>query len=417
VTSPFQRARYAAALGAFAAAAVIVGLLLLQSARHGWPFSLHHDHAGPRYDATVSDRTHETHGATPEQTVATDSTASARTRVALETAQFERLGVRVAAARLEPIADVARHPATIAPDESRISHVHARVSGWIEELFVNTTGESVRAGQPIAAVFSQDLFASQTEYLAALRQSRQIPGSAVPAAARTRLAVLGMSEQEIVALERAGTAQRLVTVAAPQNGIVLRRGVSVGTAIDPATELATIADLSQVWVLAEVPEAPAARVAVGAMATLSFPTAGGMPFAASVDFVYPTLSERTRSVRVRFVVPNPAGVLRPGLYGTASFDAPGREALVIPREAVVETGEAQHVFVHSAPGTFEPRAVRLGARFADSVEVLEGLTAGEEVVSSGVFLIDSESKLRASSSGAGHMGHGEGAAPDNADRP
>jgi Cu(I)/Ag(I) efflux system membrane fusion protein len=295
--------------------------------------------------------------------------------------------------------------------------MHARVAGWIEELYIDTTGVRVRQGQPVAAIFSQELFASQTEYLAVLRQTGDTPSSVVAEAARTRLAVLGMGEREIRALEREGAAPRLVTITAPHDGTVLRRGVSVGTAIDPSTELMTIADLSQVWVLAEVPEAYVGDIVPGTGAMLEFPAAGGTPLTAAVDFIYPTLTERTRSVRVRFVLPNPDGLLRPGMYGTASFDATGgREALTIPRDAVVETGASQHVFVQTQDEVLEPRQVRIGMRLADRVEIIEGLSIGDEVVSSGVFLIDSESRLRASSAGTGHAGHGAGAA-DGAERP
>jgi Cu(I)/Ag(I) efflux system membrane fusion protein len=168
----------------------------------------------------------------------------------------------------------------------------------------------------------------------------------------------------------------------------------------------TIVDLSQVWVLAEVPAADAANIETGSQAILELPGAGRERLSASVDFVYPTVTERTRGVRARFVLPNADGKLRPGTYGTASFGALGRDALTIPREAVVETGDSQHVFVRTQEGTLEPRQVRLGRRLRDRFEVLEGLSAGEEVVSSGVFLIDSESRLRASSAGAGHSGHG-----------
>jgi Cu(I)/Ag(I) efflux system membrane fusion protein len=167
----------------------------------------------------------------------------------------------------------------------------------------------------------------------------------------------------------------------------------------------TIVDLKQVWVLAEVPEAYAEGIAPGTAATLEFPGAGDEPLVATVDFVYPTLTDRTRSVRARFVVPNAGGALRPGMYGTASFDAADHEALTIPREAVVETGESQHVFVRTARAGLEPRPVRLGRRLPERLEVLEGLAAGEEVVSSGVFLIDSESRLRASSGEPSHAGH------------
>jgi Cu(I)/Ag(I) efflux system membrane fusion protein len=263
----------------------------------------------------------------------------------------------------------------------------------------------VRAGQPLAEVFSQELFASQNEYLAALRQSRDAARSAVLDASRTRLTVLGMGAGQIEELERTGSARRLVTVAAPRSGIVLRRGVTVGTAVDPSTELMTIADLSRVWVLAEVPESESAPAKAGASATLMFPSSGRPPFAAKVDFVYPTLSERTRTLRVRFVVANPDAALRPGLYGTASFGAAESEALTVARDAVVDTGNTQHVFVRMAEGVLEPRTVRLGARLANRLEVIEGLAAGEQVVTAGVFLIDSESRLRASGA-SGHFGHG-----------
>ena len=408
--SSLGRQGYAAVLGGLAATAFIAAFLILQSARQGWPFSPHQ--LGPTEPpGSSAEQSHETHGAdSVAAAAATTPTPETRTSVTVDAAQLERLGVRLEPVRRETIASAARHVATVTPDEGRISHVHARVAGWIEELYVDTTGVRVRQGQPVAAIFSQELFASQTEYLAVLRQSRDTPSSAVGEAARTRLAVLGMSEREISALERENAVPRLVTVAAPQNGTVLRRGVSVGTAIDPSTELMTIADLSQVWVLAEVPEAYVGGIVPGTRAMLEFPAAGATPLTAAVDFIYPTLTERTRSVRVRFVLPNPDGALRPGMYGTASFDAGGREALTIPRDAVVESGASQHVFVQTQDKAFEPRQVRIGVRLADRVEILEGLSLGDEVVSSGVFLIDSESRLRASSAGTGHAGHGESAA-------
>ena len=393
-------------------AALLVGigtLLAVQSAKHGWPFSmrLNKDAAGGAMQA------HEGHGIASPSPTRTDDQAT-RTGVALDNAQFERLGISLEPARLEAIDAMVRHVATIIPDETRISHVHARVSGWIEELYVNTTGETVKAGQRLAAVFSQELYASQTEYLTALRQSRDTPGSAVLSAARTRLAVLGMTEREIVSLEREGVPRRLVTLVAPRPGVVMRRGVSVGTAIDPSTELFTIIDLAQVWVIAEVPEAYAPVLAVGVAAALDFTAAGGPSLSSIVDFIYPTLTERTRSVRVRFVLPNPNGALRPGMYGTASFNTDRKQVLTIPRDAVVETGQSQHVFVQTSDGILEPRKIRLGARFADRCEVVEGLAEGEEVVSSGVFLIDSESRLRASGA-ATHREHGA-ATPDGAGR-
>jgi Cu(I)/Ag(I) efflux system membrane fusion protein len=385
-----KRAAQAVA-GMLAVAAVLVASWLVlsagESAREQTGESAHESHAAGAGSATAA------------------TTASGRTEVIVDPETMERLGITFAPVLREAIGSAARHPATVVADESRVSHVHARVSGWVEELFVNTTGAPVRRGQPVAGIFSQELFASQAEYLALLERSRGAPSSAALEAARVRLAVLGMSDADIRALEGQTVARRLVTVAAPRDGVVLRRSVSIGTAIDPSTELMTIVDLKQVWVLAEVPEAYAQGIDPGTAATLEFPGAGNEPLAATVDFVYPTVTDRTRSVRARFVVPNANGALRPGMYGAASFDAADHEALTVPREAVVETGESQHVFVRTTEGGLEPRPVRLGRRLPDRLEVLEGLSAGDEVVSSGVFVIDSESRLRASSGGSGHAGH------------
>jgi Cu(I)/Ag(I) efflux system membrane fusion protein len=321
------------------------------------------------------------------------------------TPAMQALGVRVEAVRHEALSQTIQAVATVVPDESRISHVHTRVAGWVERLDVNTTGESVRAGQPLARVFSQELLSSQTEYLAA-RGATAASGitSAVVASGRTRLSVLGMSEDEIAGIEASGQPRRLVTVIAPRAGVVVNRGITEGTSVDPSTPLLTIADLSRVWVFAEIPEASIPAVRIGSEALVDFPASGLSPFPARVDFLYPTLTERTRTLRVRFTVDSRRGALRPGLYGTATFELPGTPALTIPRDAVVDTGRQQHVFVE-AGDRFEPRPVTLGVRLADRVEVREGLREGERVVASGVFLLDSESRLRATGGMGGHS-HG-----------
>lgn len=378
---------------------VLVAVLFVQDQRQGWPFSRHLAQApiatlsGPRApDANIR------------------NSATARVPVELLENQVAMIGVQYETVVFATIDDPVRAVATVVADESRIVHVHTRVAGWLEELLVNTTGEYVRAGQPLGGVFSQELYASQSEYLSALRRADSGPASAVLEAAHTRLKLLGMSDAEIARIEETGEVRRLVTITAPDNGIVLNRGVSQGTAVDPSTEILTLADLSQVWVIAEVAEADAAQVNVGAAATLSFPMSGREPFTASVQFVYPTLTERTRTVRVRMTIPNTDGLLRPGMYGSAFFPITAREAFTVGRDAVVDTGETQHVFVHTSENLFEPREVKVGARLADRVEILDGLVAGEHVVTAGVFLLDSESRLRASG-GAGHASHGSNPNP------
>ncbi len=414
-----RRAAGPAALASLMTAALLIAVLWVQRERHGWPFDRAPEQAAAvagqapaTGDMAGMDMSGGTNGNPPSR-VAIDVTADTR----------QTLGVQVQPVTREALTETIQAVATVAPDESRISHVHTRVAGWVEHLDVNTTGETVRAGQPVARVFSQELLSSQTEYLAA-RQAVAASGisSAVVAGGRTRLSVLGMTPDEITAIEQSGEPRRLVTVVAPRSGVVVTRGITVGTAIDPSTPLLTIADLSSVWVLAEVPEASIPSVRAGTLAMLDFPASGRAPFTARVDFLYPTLTERTRTLRVRFSVGNARGTLRPGLYGTAAFTVAGPPAITVPRDAVVDTGRQQHVFV-AVGDRFEPRPVTLGLQLADRVEVVAGLNDGDHIVTAGVFLLDSESRLRATGGMGGHA-HGSTpaqestpAAPPKADMP
>jgi Cu(I)/Ag(I) efflux system membrane fusion protein len=377
-----------------AAGALLLAAIGIQHARAGWPFT-----AG-----AVAAAIEPSHDMAPM--AATGTADRMPIDVALST--LDELGVRVEEVRRESLVRTIQAVATIVPDESRISHVHTRVAGWLEQLDVNTTGELVRAGQPVARVFSQELLSSQTEYLAA-RKATAAAGitSAVVAGGRTRLNVLGMTPAEITAIEETGEPRRLVTIVAPRSGVVVNRGVTVGTAVDPSTTLLTIADLSRVWVFAEVPESDIPAMRLGATARLDFPASGRETFAARADFLYPTLTEGTRTLRVRFSVANAQGTLRPGLYGTAAFELAGPPAITVPRDAIVDTGRQQHVFV-VVGDRFEPRPVRLGTQLADRVEVRSGLAAGERIVSAGVFLLDSESRLRATGGMGGSHAHHTG---------
>jgi Cu(I)/Ag(I) efflux system membrane fusion protein len=383
-------------VGALAAALALGGIMILQSYRHGWPFSAHH---GLAVDGSAS-----THPPEHAQPPPDPHAAHARAPVSLDASVLERMGIRTAQVARESISQSVRAVATVVPDEARLSHVHTRVAGWIERLHVRTTGERIRAGKPLASIFSQDLLATQNELLAAKRAA--IGGSsALLEGARSRLRVLGMTNAEIAEVERTGTPRRLVTVVAPRSGIVIHRGISAGTAVDPSTELMAVADLSRVWVLAEIPEADVSRVQAGTAARIDIRSSGRAPFEATVAFVYPTLTEQTRTRRVRFEVDNRDGRLLPGMYGEALFESGPWLTLTVPRDAVVDTGLQRHIFVVTGPGTFEPRKVVLGTRAGDRIEVLEGLSEGDEIVASGVFLIDSESRLRASGGAAGHA-HG-----------
>jgi Cu(I)/Ag(I) efflux system membrane fusion protein len=375
-------------------AAVFTVTLWAQRSREAWPFTA----VQPPATAVVS---------APALPAAPAGSTHDRVPIDVTASTLQALDIRLEMVKRESLTEEVRAVATVVPDESRISHVHTRVSGWVEQLDVNTTGELVRANQPLAHIFSQELFSSQTEYLA-IRKTTSASGiaSVVVAGGRTRLGVLGMTPADIDAIEQTGEPKRLFTVAAPRSGVVVNRGVTVGTSVDPSTTLLTIADLSRVWILAEVAEANIQGVHLGTRARLEFPASGLAPFAARIDFIYPTLTERTRTLRVRLSAANPGGGLRPGLYGTVTFESAGAEVLTVPRDAVVDTGSQQHVFV-AAGDRFEPRMVTLGVQLADRVEIRTGLEAGEQIVAAGVFLLDSESRLRATGGAGGHHGHGD----------
>jgi multidrug efflux pump subunit AcrA (membrane-fusion protein) len=396
---------------AVATALVFIAVVWVQHTRSAWPFDRPVD--APRGETTAGlepTALREPQGG-PEPGRGT-SGATTHNRVPVDAAATRSLEIRLETVGRQSLTESVRAVATIVPDESRISHVHTRVSGWIEHLDVNTTGEEVRAGQSLAHIFSQELLSSQTEYLAARRNTAASGiATSVIASGRTRLGVLGMTPDEIDAIERTGEPRRLVTVVAPRSGVVVNRGVTVGTSVDPSTTLLTIADLSRVWVLAEVPQADIPTVRLGSRALLEFPSSGRAPFKARIDFIYPTLTERTRTLRVRLSAANPGGGLRPGLYGTAAFESGGHNVITVPRDAVVDTGLQQHVFVASGD-QFEPRLVVVGAQLAERVEIREGLKEGEQVVASGVFLLDSESRLRATGGTGGHN-HGAPAGTQN----
>jgi membrane fusion protein, copper/silver efflux system len=392
------------AVGVMGGVVLLAAALLLQHLRHGWPFSVHH---GLPSDV----RSRPAAAARNPTPPGTGPGTHPRAAVTIEAGRADALGIRFERARKEVVSRPIRAVATVVPDESRVSHIHTRVAGWIEKLHVTTTGARVRAGAPLAEIFSQELLSSQNEHLAALRTAGAAGGLVVEAG-RSRLRVLGMSAAEIDGLEQRGRPRPTVTVTSPRAGVLLHRGVAVGTAVDPSTEIATIADLDRVWVLAEIPEPDIQVVELGTPARIELPSSGRSPFEARVSFLSPTLSERTRTLRARFEVDNRDGRLRPGLYGTAELHTGSREALTVPRDAVVDTGLAQHVFVAARSpdkaDRLSPRPVRPGVSLGDRIEIRSGLAEGEPVVASGVFLIDSESRLRASGGGTGHA-HGQGA--------
>ena len=289
-------------------------------------------------------------------------------------------------------------------DETRLRQVHTKVAGYVERLFVNATGERVRAGQPLLEIYSPELLASQQEYLVALKARARIAAGGLPstagfgdelvASARRRLELFDVAEDEIRALEATGRARRTLTLPAPISGTVLRRNVTQGERIEPETTLLDIADLSRVWVIGSVYEYELPFVREGQRATMALSYVPGRSFEGRVTLVYPTLDAATRTAQVRLEFPNPSGELKPDMYAEVGLEADLGERLGVPASAVIETGARSVVFVDGGEGFFEPREITIGLRLPDTYEVLSGLREGEMVLTSGNFFVDSESKLK-----------------------
>lgn len=325
------------------------------------------------------------------------------TTVVLTEDKVQKAGVSTALVERQTISDPVRTVASIAADETRLAKVQTRFSGWIETLRVNQTGQKVSKGDVLAEIFSRELFTAQQEFLNAARWSDE-GGSDVSGSlrkqARQRLELLGIAPAEIDAIEKKGEPIRALPIRSPVSGHVTFKGAVAGVFVEPGAELFEIADLTRVWAWAEIYERDLARVAQGQKATLSVAALPEQRFEGKVTFLQPTLDPRTRTVRARIELANPKLALRPGMYANVEIAASSREGLVVPRDALVDTGERQYVFVEIEARRYQPRAVRAGARSGERLLILDGLSEGERVVTGGNFLVDSESRLRASAASA-----------------
>lgn len=336
------------------------------------------------------------------------------TSVHLTPDRVQLIGVRTARVERVAMGGELELVGFVAPDETRFRRIQLRVPGWVQELYVNQTGEAVAAGQPLLSIYSPELFQSEKEFLIELGAGGDMAGmsheAGAIAAARQRLELLGVPADEVQRLERERSASTRLTLRAPVAGTVLEKNVTEGQYVGPDTPLFTVADLSRVWVLADLYEMDLARVRVGDRAAFSTDGLPGRSLAGRIEFIYPTVSSETRTLKARVSLANADGLLRPGMYGRLQVSGRGAGAgLMVPSEAVVNTGETRYVFIAHAGGVFEPRRVWVGQAAGDRVQILRGVAAGDTVVASASFLIDSESRLKAAIAGLGsspETGHG-----------
>jgi RND family efflux transporter MFP subunit len=325
--------------------------------------------------------------------------------VQISAQRLQSIGVKIGKVERKLVEDEIRATGNVAVDETRLAYVQVRFSGYVQKVFANATYQFVREGQPLLTVYSPDLVATEREYLLAEQNEVEVARSTVPGvassaasllgAARGRLRQWGVPQTEIARLESTGQVQQEMEVDSPVSGYITERNALPSVAVQPEMRLYTIADLSSVWVLAQVFQDDLGRIKIGNPAVLTVNTFPGRNFSGRVDFIYPQVDMDTRTAKVRVIFSNPGLQLKPGMFVNVALKVPMGNQLVIPATGALQSGNREIAFVQRSDGYIEPREVQLGSRVGDEFIVLKGLKAGEQIVTSANFLIDSESQLQA----------------------
>ena len=325
------------------------------------------------------------------------------------------IGVKKAKVERRQMEKIVRTVGRIEYDEKRVGTVSAKIAGWVEDLYADFTGQYIKKGQPLLTIYSPELVSTQEEYLLALRARESWEKSPFPEisgsgdmlleSTRRRLEFWDISENQIKALEKTGKIQRALTLHSPLSGIVLEKWVNQGTYVEAGAQLFRIANLSTVWVVADIYEYELPLIRLGQQAEVTLSSRTGGVFRGKAVFIYPTLDPRTRTARVRFEFPNPEGDLKPEMYANVSIGVDLGRRIAVPESAVIETGDRSVALVSLEGGYFDPRNLTTGVRADGYIEVVEGLKPGETVVTSANFLIDSESRLQEAIGGGGGHQH------------
>ena len=326
--------------------------------------------------------------------------------IAIDPLVVQNIGVRVGEVVTGPLVMSIRTVGTVDYDEPLVRDINIKVNGWIDKLNVDYLGAHVSQGQDLFSLYSPELYSAQEEYLLAYRNRDKVGADFVPdaargaadllEAARTRLLYFDITPQQINELERTGTPTKTMTLRSPYEGVVIAKHANEGMKVDPGMQVYRIADLSKVWVMVTLYEYQLPYVQVGQDAVMTLPYIPGQRFEGKVVYIYPYLDKKTREVQVRLEFDNTHGLLKPGMFANIELNNTlARERTLVPRDAIIDTGQRQVAFVSLGEGKFEPRDILMGIENGDGmVEVLDGLEPGEKVVTSGQFLIDSEANTR-----------------------
>lgn len=336
--------------------------------------------------------------------------------VQLTPAMVASLGLTTIEAELGPLSRVIRTSGNVVYDETRLSTIAPRFAGFVERLYVDFTGQAVRRGQPLLEIYSPELVAAQEELLAAHRMTAQLGEGASRSvidrtaqlvdAARRRLLQWDISPAQVAQIERSGQVRRTLTLHAPAGGFVTEKMVQAGQAVEMGMALYRLADLSSVWVEADIYEQDLRFVEIGQPMHVDIAAYPGEHFQGRVSYIYPEVSTDTRTARIRISLANPGGRVKPGMFATAQLEAAVADrAVLVPRDAVMHSGSHDMVFVEEGPGAYRARQVQVGADMGGQTQILSGLLAGERVVKRANFLLDSESRLRESMGAMPGMNH------------
>lgn len=366
------------------------------------------------FSASAFAQTHSGHGGdTVPQAKAAPSgrveskPEEARVPIEVPVEKQAKMGLKVAKAEKKEVEHTIRTVGTITADQTREVRVHTKIKGWIERMHADYVGKPVKKNQPLFDLYSPELVATQEEYLAARQQGaigREIAGFA-----RKRLQLWGVPQGEIERLEKTGKASRTITFNSPADGFIIEKTAVQGVYITPEMELYRITDLSRLWIIITLYEYDVAVISQGDEAGIVLPYDPDKPLTGKISYIYPEIEVETRTAKARIEVDNLDQRLKPGMFANVELKKNLGESVVVPGDAVIETGKRSIVFMKTGASRFEPREIKVGPRVENGVIVLSGLEGGEEIVISANFLIDAESKFQAAiqKGTLSQPGHGE----------
>lgn len=395
--------------------ALLTGVLLFSLSKTGRDFGKKLiQKTSPQKSQPASEHAGHTNDSIASQPASSQQAPAEPPTVEIPLDKQQLIGVKTTIVSMKPLQKMIRTVGRVEYDERRLSTLNTKFEGWIEKLHIDYTGRYVKTGEPLVEIYSPELIATQQEFINLLKW-RQKSGKedtitsmlskdaeAIIEAAKQRLRLWDITEEQIKKIEETGKPLKTLTIYSPVSGYIIQKSALQGMRVMPGERLFDIADLSIVWVIADIYEYEMPLISIGQTATIALSYIPEKEFKATIEYVYPSLSAETKTAKIRFSIPNPDGKLKPQMYTNVTIKTDISKRLIIPEDSVIDTGIRQIVYVDKGDGYFEPREIITGIRADGLVEVIKGLKAGEKIASSATFLIDSEAQLKGVKPIGGH---------------